>query len=439
MEEKKTEQSLPIYEPVTIIVVGPSQVGKSTFINKLFGIRLADVGKTGQSCTQYATRYLRLIPDVNVMLMVDTPGISDTILSDTEIEKRILDPLNNLPAFSKSKCILLIDKLIASNTGPASHAADIAKKIKDLFGGGCEIFIVFTHSKIYSATDFPNAWRKEQKTKKKHEIFDLYLGQRLNFFGTKLGKCEHVLADFGDDDDDDEEDEEDNNKPIKDINPKDIFNFIAENYPALVPHLTEGTDSTISSSAKKAIGGVMAGAGVAGSVGTAAVLGLTLTASAVAIIPATLFFGGLWMMRNATTTTKEVVEPYFPVYILRLDMLWQVTTKSQVSLKKVDGSTEKLSAEEGFIFRIFRKGDGIFIKHQNLHLCCSKKPLGFPTLTSAGEPDTFTIQKKNGTTNSHEFYLKGPHYYLSVNPDNFLTAVETVNDATAFAFMTGSE
>lgn len=71
-----------------IAVMGATGVGKSTFVNLVSGSELA-VGEGLRSCTAEVQVSRRFTLDGRSIVLLDTPGFDDTLLSDTEILKRI--------------------------------------------------------------------------------------------------------------------------------------------------------------------------------------------------------------------------------------------------------------------------------------------------------------------------------------------------------------
>ncbi|KAG0694748.1 P-loop containing nucleoside triphosphate hydrolase protein [Suillus ampliporus] len=76
---------------IIIPVMGPTGVGKSTFINFAVGKDATPVGHDLQSCTQHINHAICACPGdpSRRVVLVDTPGFDDTFLSDTEILRRI--------------------------------------------------------------------------------------------------------------------------------------------------------------------------------------------------------------------------------------------------------------------------------------------------------------------------------------------------------------
>ncbi|KAH6905897.1 P-loop containing nucleoside triphosphate hydrolase protein [Coprinopsis sp. MPI-PUGE-AT-0042] len=78
---------------LVIPLMGPTGVGKSTFINKYFNEKRAEVGNTLTSCTQNLAWYTCDLQDGAFkgrrLVLVDTPGFDDTNENDAEILRRI--------------------------------------------------------------------------------------------------------------------------------------------------------------------------------------------------------------------------------------------------------------------------------------------------------------------------------------------------------------
>ncbi|KAF9004231.1 hypothetical protein BDQ17DRAFT_1305004 [Cyathus striatus] len=78
---------------IIIALMGPSGVGKSSFINAVLGHDVAIVGRSMGSCTQDVRAYGCLHPDGSgrKVIMVDTPGFDDSERTDYEVLKDIVN------------------------------------------------------------------------------------------------------------------------------------------------------------------------------------------------------------------------------------------------------------------------------------------------------------------------------------------------------------
>jgi GTP-binding protein EngB required for normal cell division len=92
LKDARTEDTLKVPDPqptdLIIPIMGPTGVGKSTFINTASGENVALVGDELESCTSTIQPFI--IPNNNRrIILVDTPGFDDTYVDDTEILRRI--------------------------------------------------------------------------------------------------------------------------------------------------------------------------------------------------------------------------------------------------------------------------------------------------------------------------------------------------------------
>ncbi|KAH6880600.1 P-loop containing nucleoside triphosphate hydrolase protein [Coprinopsis sp. MPI-PUGE-AT-0042] len=81
---------------IIILVMGPTGVGKSTFIKEYTGNQAVKVGHHLQSCTRDVTCFLAPVPmhfpgrlQGRRLILVDTPGFDDTFADDSEILTRV--------------------------------------------------------------------------------------------------------------------------------------------------------------------------------------------------------------------------------------------------------------------------------------------------------------------------------------------------------------
>jgi len=81
----------PRHTDIVIPVMGPTGVGKSTFINNVVGKPVMEVGHDLQSCTRKIEHVIVPHPSDRSrrIVFVDTPGFDDTYVADAEILKLI--------------------------------------------------------------------------------------------------------------------------------------------------------------------------------------------------------------------------------------------------------------------------------------------------------------------------------------------------------------
>ncbi|KAF3219833.1 hypothetical protein TWF679_010289 [Orbilia oligospora] len=115
---------------VLIAVLGMTGAGKTTFISKVTGKSDLGIGHSLESCTREVSVHETKIGETTVRF-VDTPGFSDTYLSDTEVLEMIADYL--AAAYSKDMKLHGIIYLhpISENrmTNPATKNLEMFRKL----------------------------------------------------------------------------------------------------------------------------------------------------------------------------------------------------------------------------------------------------------------------------------------------------------------------
>ncbi|KAF3166292.1 hypothetical protein TWF106_009302 [Orbilia oligospora] len=115
---------------VLIAVMGMTGAGKTTFISKVTGKSDLGIGHSLESCTREVSVHETKIGETTVRF-VDTPGFSDTYLSDTEVLEMIADYL--AAAYSKDMKLHGIIYLhpISENrmTNPATKNLEMFRKL----------------------------------------------------------------------------------------------------------------------------------------------------------------------------------------------------------------------------------------------------------------------------------------------------------------------
>ncbi|KAF8959528.1 P-loop containing nucleoside triphosphate hydrolase protein [Flammula alnicola] len=122
------------YYPFIIFrVMGPTGVGKSTFINTLLGRSAVAVGHSMHSCTAKIEPIVEnLTGTARRLVIVDTPGFDDTYVDDSEISKRISSWMESsyTPSMKVAGIIYLHEitqPRMSENT--CSNIVDVLKKL----------------------------------------------------------------------------------------------------------------------------------------------------------------------------------------------------------------------------------------------------------------------------------------------------------------------
>ncbi len=153
-------------KPVVFLCIGQSQIGKSTFLNKVFGKEKVEIGNTGKSCTKDVISVPIKIKN-NECKFVDTPGLLDSSgkIIDNENKNKIIKFVENDISKSEQLVILIFSKFIAPLTGELDETIQFVKEISDrrIKIEPISILNIFTFSNV-NLNEFPNEWVKIQKT-----------------------------------------------------------------------------------------------------------------------------------------------------------------------------------------------------------------------------------------------------------------------------------
>ncbi|KAK6506841.1 hypothetical protein TWF481_005301 [Arthrobotrys musiformis] len=167
---------------VLIAVMGMTGAGKTTFISKATGKTDLKIGHDLESCTREISVHETKIDDVTVRF-VDTPGFSDTYLSDTEVLQMIADYL--AVGYSKDMKLHGIIYLhpISENrmTHPATKNLEMFRKLtgeKNLKN------VVLTTSMWDKVTDEEGARREKELKEKFWKILLTFEAKTIKYHGT---------------------------------------------------------------------------------------------------------------------------------------------------------------------------------------------------------------------------------------------------------------
>ncbi|KAK6521663.1 hypothetical protein TWF506_001872 [Arthrobotrys conoides] len=167
---------------VLIAVMGMTGAGKTTFISKATGKSDLGIGHSLESCTREIAVHETKIDDTLVRF-VDTPGFSDTYLSDTEVLEMIADYL--AAAYSKDMKLHGIIYLhpISENrmTNPATKNLEMFRKLtgeKNLKN------VVLTTSMWDKVTAEEGARRERELKEKFWKVLLAYEAKTIKYKGT---------------------------------------------------------------------------------------------------------------------------------------------------------------------------------------------------------------------------------------------------------------
>ncbi|KAF3178386.1 hypothetical protein TWF225_010188 [Orbilia oligospora] len=167
---------------VLIAVMGMTGAGKTTFISKVTGKSDLGIGHSLESCTREVSVHETKIGETTVRF-VDTPGFSDTYLSDTEVLEMIADYL--AAAYSKDMKLHGIIYLhpISENrmTNPATKNLEMFRKLtgeKNLKN------VVMTTSMWDKVTAEEGARRERELEEKFWKVLLAYQAKTIKYKGT---------------------------------------------------------------------------------------------------------------------------------------------------------------------------------------------------------------------------------------------------------------
>ncbi|KAI1266033.1 P-loop containing nucleoside triphosphate hydrolase protein [Xylariaceae sp. FL1019] len=149
---------------VLIAVMGMTGSGKTTFISKVTGRTDLKIGHDLTSCTQEVQVVETKIDD-HIVRFIDTPGFSDTYLSDTEVLEMIADYL--AAAYSKDmKLSGIIYLHPISDTRVTHHATKNLEMFRKLTGNNNLKNVVLTTS-MWDRVTPAEGDRRERELKEK--------------------------------------------------------------------------------------------------------------------------------------------------------------------------------------------------------------------------------------------------------------------------------
>jgi len=178
---------------LVIPIMGPTGVGKSTFINTLLGSDLAIVGHDLQSETAYIQHYF--VPDsTRRIIVVDTPGFDDTNIEDREILRRIAVWLaHSYDADMKLAGIIYLHEITQSRMlGAARRNLDMFQK---LCGKDATRNVILATTK-WSEISPELGERREKQLRGEHWQDMLLLGSRMRRFESTQTSARYIIDDI---------------------------------------------------------------------------------------------------------------------------------------------------------------------------------------------------------------------------------------------------
>lgn len=173
---------------VLIAVMGMTGSGKTTFISKATGLTDLKIGHDLTSCTSEITVHSTRIDDT-IVRFVDTPGFSDTYLSDTEVLEMIADYL--AAAYTKDvKLSGIIYLHPISDNRVTHHATKNLEMFRKLTGEKNLKNVVLATSMWDKVTPEEGAKRERELREKFWKILMTFEAKTVKYRGTQASAHE---------------------------------------------------------------------------------------------------------------------------------------------------------------------------------------------------------------------------------------------------------